>query len=567
MLGCVTRLYGLDHPNTPVYDETHVGRFLNWYTERAFFFDVHPPLAKLLMLWVGTALGFQGRDSCAFDESHAPCDMAALRLVPALCGAAMLPVVVVTGCAMKLDIRAAILAGWLLLIDPLWIGLSRIALNDMVQMLFIALTHFFALHACSMGTHSTANARPTSESMRVSLSIGDVAILAATGTSLGCALQCKYAMALTTVAWLGIQNLTFLVELIHHRCGVRTLLLQAACRGLLLLGVPLLLHLLFFCLHLQYLPNSGNGDGYMSERFQATLNGSRFESLVAPDLHLGWFGKLREHAIAQLSYNRNMAILFPQGSHQFDSRWYTWPLAWRGVYFTLTKDWTGVASSPTGRHVLGMYIQPSPVIVLLTTFAALACAIGLCYAALRLALFSLCPSRGSAAAKRCSAIPERTASQTAISAPASPPDTSPSSAAAPASVCAFGTTRASNRQRQLFVHFRPGGVGSLLLAYVVHLLPYATQQRQTFVLYYLPAYYFAILLTARVWHTAACVPWSAPLRNVLIGALCFVTGYFSFRISAIAYAAPTTVWQWNQMLQDASTECWVESGTCWATRT
>ena len=40
MAACVTRLWRLHHPATPVYDETHVGRFLGWYHERAFFFDV-----------------------------------------------------------------------------------------------------------------------------------------------------------------------------------------------------------------------------------------------------------------------------------------------------------------------------------------------------------------------------------------------------------------------------------------------------------------------------------------------------------------------------------------------
>ena len=29
-LACASRLWRLEHPRTPVYDETHVGRFLNW---------------------------------------------------------------------------------------------------------------------------------------------------------------------------------------------------------------------------------------------------------------------------------------------------------------------------------------------------------------------------------------------------------------------------------------------------------------------------------------------------------------------------------------------------------
>ena len=38
LLGCASRLWNLHHPETPIYDETHVGRFLNWYHEGKFFF-------------------------------------------------------------------------------------------------------------------------------------------------------------------------------------------------------------------------------------------------------------------------------------------------------------------------------------------------------------------------------------------------------------------------------------------------------------------------------------------------------------------------------------------------
>ena len=55
----------------------------------------------------------------------------------------------------------------------------------------------------------------------------------------------------------------------------------------------------------------------------------------------------------------------------------------------------------------------------------------------------------------------------------------------------------SRHLRHLTSAMRPGGEASLLLAYLLHWLPYATQSRQTFSFYYIPAYYFAILLTAR----------------------------------------------------------------------
>ena len=196
LLACTTRLWRLDHPGTPVYDETHVGRFLNWYHDRAFFFDVHPPLAKLLMLWVGGRLGFAGRQTCPYESASpyaASCELHAQRLVPAVCGAALVPLALLSARAMGLHPFAVGLAGWFVLVDTLWIGLSRVHLNDMVQMLFIALTHYCAL----------LSADPADASIRYTPR--KLALLVATGVSLGCALQCKFAMALTTLAWLGLQ--------------------------------------------------------------------------------------------------------------------------------------------------------------------------------------------------------------------------------------------------------------------------------------------------------------------------------------------------------------------------
>ena len=83
--GLAARRALLDHPATPVYDETHVGRFLGWYHERAFFFDVHGPFAKLSMYWSAVTLGYDGRNSCPYESAEpyvASCDMLPQRLLP-----------------------------------------------------------------------------------------------------------------------------------------------------------------------------------------------------------------------------------------------------------------------------------------------------------------------------------------------------------------------------------------------------------------------------------------------------------------------------------------------------
>ena len=81
--------------------------------------------------------------------------------------------------------------------------------------------------------------------------------------------------------------------------------------------------MLLLRLHLAHLPRSGNGDAYMSPEFQATLLGSRHAEAVPPDARPSFWAQLVEHAQSQFWYNRNMAVLFPRGSHAFDTAWYT----------------------------------------------------------------------------------------------------------------------------------------------------------------------------------------------------------------------------------------------------
>ena len=57
----------------------------------------------------------------------------AKRLLPALCGSAMVPLAILSCSRMGMHPLAAAFAGWLLLLDPLWLCVSRLHLNDMVM--------------------------------------------------------------------------------------------------------------------------------------------------------------------------------------------------------------------------------------------------------------------------------------------------------------------------------------------------------------------------------------------------------------------------------------------------
>uniref|UniRef100_A0ACB8G6L5 Uncharacterized protein n=1 Tax=Sphaerodactylus townsendi TaxID=933632 RepID=A0ACB8G6L5_9SAUR len=60
LLSFVTRFYRLQEPPHVCWDETHFGKMGSYYINRTFFFDVHPPLGKMLIGLAGYLSGYNG---------------------------------------------------------------------------------------------------------------------------------------------------------------------------------------------------------------------------------------------------------------------------------------------------------------------------------------------------------------------------------------------------------------------------------------------------------------------------------------------------------------------------
>src|SRR3989344_6256286 len=82
------------YPAEVVFDEVHFGKFISGYLTGEYFFDIHPPLAKLLI----TGVGFMGGFSPTADFSEiggvfSDQSFIWLRLLPIIAGT-LLPVVI-----------------------------------------------------------------------------------------------------------------------------------------------------------------------------------------------------------------------------------------------------------------------------------------------------------------------------------------------------------------------------------------------------------------------------------------------------------------------------------------
>src|SRR3989344_8356985 len=82
------------YPKETVFDEVHFGKFVSGYFTHEYFFDIHPPLGKLIISGAAKIVGFQPGFSFAnIGEVFPDTIYLWLRLLPTLAGT-LLPVVI-----------------------------------------------------------------------------------------------------------------------------------------------------------------------------------------------------------------------------------------------------------------------------------------------------------------------------------------------------------------------------------------------------------------------------------------------------------------------------------------
>ena len=71
-LGFGTRFWDIHEPNETVFDEVYFGSFTSSYVARQYFFDIHPPLGKLVLAFAGSLKFIQVALSLSLSHSFTP---------------------------------------------------------------------------------------------------------------------------------------------------------------------------------------------------------------------------------------------------------------------------------------------------------------------------------------------------------------------------------------------------------------------------------------------------------------------------------------------------------------
>ncbi|KAK4231452.1 Dolichyl-phosphate-mannose--protein mannosyltransferase [Podospora fimiseda] len=261
----ITRFWGISHPNEVVFDEVHFGKFASYYLQKTYFFDVHPPLGKLLFAFTGWLVGYDGHflfENIGDSYIANKVPYVAFRSLPALLGALTVSVVYLIMWESGYSVPACIIAAGLVLLDNAHIGQTRLILLDA--------TLVFAM-ACSLLCYIRfykLRHEPFSRKWWKWLIL--------TGFALSCDISVKYVglFAFITIGSAVIIDLWDLLD-IKRPGGALTLPefgKHFAARAFGLIILPFCFYLFWFQVHFTVLSRSGPGDDFMTPEFQETLS-------------------------------------------------------------------------------------------------------------------------------------------------------------------------------------------------------------------------------------------------------------------------------------------------------
>ena len=313
VLSLALHLGWLAQPNEVVFDEVHYGKYVSGYLTGEYFFNNHPPLGKLMVAGVAWLAGVT--PTFGFRRIGAPYpnhQFIWLRLLPALCGAVLVPLVYLVALRSARSRAAATIAGMFVLLDNALLVQSKFLLLDA----FVLMFGFLSLYLFWQSRLFFADGRWGA------------------WAALGAAVAAGLCMA---TKWTGLGFWSLLLVFGGYRVVSKFWRGDAgravACRAFAaLLAVPLVLYIAVFFLHFALLPKPGPGNRFMTPRFKAS------QAAGYP---------LRDFPANVWEVNRTMYVTHVHltAKHPYSSRWYAWPLMMRPIAY-----WTKEVQTASGQR-------------------------------------------------------------------------------------------------------------------------------------------------------------------------------------------------------------------------
>ena len=338
-----THLFRFGQPAAVVFDEVHAGNFLTNYWHGSYFFDVHPPLGKLIEMAFGYLTGAnQAVVDYTLINNPIPSSVILLRLIPLVAGI-LLPIIVYY-VLRRLNFTkiTATTTSILLCLENSLIVQSRYILYDVIMLAlgFLAILCYLKWRDCPV------------DKRRNRFYLFAISLIAA--AAVPCIKWTGLAFPLIIILmeiynnWPGWSNLSFNFIKKHLGFAFRYV------------SVFVVLYVALFGIHFAILSRTGPGDAFMSSEFRKTLFGSPESGQVS----------LKTENFAEKFIELNITMFrADQGltkPHSYSSKWYTWPLEIRPIFYWQSHDSTVSTSSEeladTAKSRSYIYLLGNPVI-------------------------------------------------------------------------------------------------------------------------------------------------------------------------------------------------------------
>ena len=297
----IVRFAFLNHPSVVIFDEVHFGGFAQKYLKGEFFFDLHPPLARLLVTlsaWIGrfdANFSFYGIGA---DYLKPGVPYVVMRGFCALAGVLIIPIGFVTMRGMEISLHTAATVATMLIFENALITQSRLILLDAYLIIFtslVGLTWIFFRQSQSF-----------TSSWYLSL-LG-------VGISMALSASCKWVGLFAVVA-VGLYTISDMWNMLGDvKVPLKVLGKHLIARAIALIVVPFVIYMSLFWIHFALLKNYSEAAAGFPLEFQQGLRGGELPSAPA-DVYFGAEVRIRQYR-SHGPFLHSHAHNYPTGSKQ-----------------------------------------------------------------------------------------------------------------------------------------------------------------------------------------------------------------------------------------------------------
>ncbi|ADM11123.1 dolichyl-phosphate-mannose-protein O-mannosyl transferase [Encephalitozoon intestinalis ATCC 50506] len=256
-LSIVMKTYRIENGDFVVWDEAHFGKFSEKYLSRKFYFDVHPPLGKILTSLGGylfnQPLDFEFKSGEKFPKGF---DYSGMRRFHSAIASFMPVLGYLMLKEMKYSYKRRILLSLIFIFENGFTSIGRLILLDSHLLTFTAAVAYFMTRMYFRSKEKI-----------------DLASISLLGITLGCVLSIKW-IGFLTMSLVGLFTIYCLWCNITSKESILGFAKLFLMKAFFLICIPASLYVLLFYIHFEMVNRSSSDDGHMSSLFQATLKGS-----------------------------------------------------------------------------------------------------------------------------------------------------------------------------------------------------------------------------------------------------------------------------------------------------